>query len=157
MSIGRFAFRKLFLAEASVSMVSVASATTYTDTSTTPTTDVAGGAGAQVDLSNVVVTNDAFNLYVTINMNPNANLTANYYGAFEMGIQVGNGAGGQTAINNNANLGDPTAGNPLGSTVGISTGENFFIGAQLPGNTNAYGGTGGSTLFGFSTSTGWSN
>jgi hypothetical protein len=112
--------RLLFLA-ATVSLTGAASATTYTDTSTTTntTTDVAGGAGAAADIASVVVTNDAFDLHVTINMNPGANLTTNFYAAYEMGIQVGNGAGGQTAINNNFALGDPTAGNPFGNTVGI--------------------------------------
>ena len=138
----------LFLATGLIS-AGAASATTYNDAITT---DHFGGP--EVDISNVVVTNDAFNLYVTINMNSTANLTANPFGSYEMGIQVGNGAGGQTAINNNFNLGDPTAGNPYGSTVGISTGENFFIGSELPGGTNS---TGGATLYGYSTTGGWSN
>jgi autotransporter-associated beta strand protein len=144
----RSTYRLLFAA-AGMSLANVASATTYTDTITT---DHFGGP--EVDVSNVVVTNDAFNLYVTINMNPAANLTSAAFGSYEMGIQVGNGAGGQTAINNNFNLGDPTGGNPYGSEVGISTGENFFIGSELPGGSNS---TGGATLYGYSTTGGWSN
>jgi fibronectin-binding autotransporter adhesin len=167
MSARRSTVRKLVLAVASASIASVASATTYTDVSSntgTPT-DVAGTPGPSVDFSNVVITNDAFDLHVTINLNSAANTVTFPYARYLMGIQVGNGAGGQTAINNSGGsgatfgLGDPAAGNPYGTPVGISTGENFFIGSQV--STTATGGTdttGGATLYGYSPAAGvgWS-
>jgi fibronectin-binding autotransporter adhesin len=134
----------LFLATA-LSLTGAASATTYTDA----TGDNFGGP--EVDISSVVVTNDAFDLHVTINLNTAANLSSAVYGSYEMGIQVNGGAGGQTLINNNYGAGTPTAGlssgNPYGTTAGISTGENFFIGSELMGSPNSA--TGGATLYGF--------
>ena len=99
-------------------------------------TDPGGGtdrfsSGPEIDIANVVVSNDALNLNFQINMNPSADIGTNYYANYEIGIQTGNGAGGQTAINSGFAQGDPTVGNPYGSSVGISTGENFFIGSFL--------------------------
>ncbi len=90
--------------------------------------------GAEVDISNVVITNDATNLYIQINLNPAANIgpTANHFANYEVGIQTG-ASGGQTAINGTFGTGNPAAGNPYGNSVGISTGENFFIGSFLDG------------------------
>ena len=145
----RSARRLLFLATG-LSLASVASATTYTDA----TNDQVTGQNVAMDLASVVVTNDAYDLHVTINVNSTASLTSFPYGRYEMGIQVGNGAGGQTAINQNYNLNDPTAGNPYGTPAGISTGENFFIGSQVAGSSSGDT-TGGATIFGYSTTNGW--
>ncbi|HEX3359077.1 MAG TPA: hypothetical protein VHS31_19005 [Tepidisphaeraceae bacterium] len=109
--------------------------------------------GPEVDIANVVVSNDATNITFQINLNTAATIgpTANHFANYEVGIQVGGGAGGQTAINGNFTAGDPTAGNPYGSANGISTGENFFIGNFLDGT----GFSGGAQLYGYSSSTGW--
>jgi hypothetical protein len=103
--------------------------------------------GAEVDISNVVITNDATNLYIQINLNPAANIgpTANHFANYEVGIQTG-APGGQTAINGTFGTGNPAAGNPYGNSVGISTGENFFIGSFLDGATFS----GGAELFSYS-------
>jgi len=110
--------------------------------------------GPEVDISNVVITNDATNIYFQINLNNTANIgpTANRYANYEVGIQVGGGAGGQTLINGNYTAGDPTAGNPYGNSVGISTGENYFIGSYLDGTSFS----GGAQLSSYSSVTGWS-
>ena len=121
-------------------------------------TDPGGGtdrfsSGPEIDIANVVVSNDALNLNFQINMNPSADIGTNYYASYEVGIQTGNGAGGQTAINSGFAQGDPTVGNPYGSSVGISTGENFFIGSFLGDVGMTY--SGGAELFAYSTTTGW--
>jgi hypothetical protein len=117
-----------------------ATAATYTDA----TGDNYGGP--EVDISNVVVTNDATNLYFQINLNTAANIgpTANRYANYEIGIKTG-AAGGQTAINGTFGTGNPAAGNPYGNSVGISTGENFFIGSFLDGTSFS----GGAELFSY--------
>jgi len=109
--------------------------------------------GPEVDISNVVVTNDASNLTFQINLNTAANIgpTANRYANYEVGIQVGGGVGGQTAINGTFGTGNPAAGNPYGNAVGISTGENFFVGSYLDGT----GFSGGAELFSYSSVGGW--
>ena len=125
-----------------------AKADIYTDT---VSTDHYGGA--EVDISNVVVTNDASNITFQINLNTAANIgpTASHFANYEIGIQVGGGAGGQTAINGTFGTGNPAAGNPYGNAVGISTGENFFIGSFLDGT----GFSGGAELFSYSSAGGW--
>jgi hypothetical protein len=123
-----------------------AAATTYTDA----TGDNYGGP--EVDISSVVINNDANNITFQINLNPAANLTVNYYANYEIGIQTGTGAGGQTQINGTYGTGNPSAGNPYGNAVGISTGENFFIGSYLGGT----GYSGGAELFQYSSGAGWS-
>jgi len=117
-------------------------------------TDATGdnNGGSEVDIASVVVTNDPTNITFTINMNTAANLTTNHFANYEIGIQKGTGAGGQTAINGTFGTGNPAAGNPYGNSVGISTGENFFIGSfldNLPTNT------GGAELFSYNSATGW--
>jgi hypothetical protein len=110
--------------------------------------------GPEVDISTVVVSNDASNIYFQINLNPAANIgpTANYFANYEIGFQMGGGAGGQTAINGTYGTGIPAAGNPYGNAVGISTGENYFIGSFLAGPTYS----GGAQLYGYSSVSGWS-
>src|SRR5262245_64598195 len=78
--------------------------------------------GAEVDIINVAVTNDASNITFQINLNTAANIgpTAQHFANYEIGIQVGGGAGGQTAINGTFGTGIPGAGNPYGNSVGIS-------------------------------------
>jgi hypothetical protein len=106
--------------------------------------------GPEVDISSVVVTNDASNIYFTINMNPAADLGTNYYADYEVGIQ--SGPGGQTAINGTFGTGNPAAGNPYGNAVGISTGENYFIGSYLNGPSYS----GGAQLYSYDPVAGWS-
>jgi len=83
-----------------------AKADIYTDT---VSTDHYGGA--EVDISNVVVTNDASNITFQINLNTAANIgpTASHFANYEIGIQVGGGAGGQTAINGTFGTGNPAS------------------------------------------------
>src|SRR5208282_4128715 len=121
--------------------------TTYTDA----TGDNYGGP--EVDISSVVINNDANNITFQINLNPAANIgpTANYFANYEIGIQVNGGAGGQTAINGTYGTGNPAAGNPYGNAVGISSGENFFIGSFLGGPSYS----GGAQLYSYSTVAGW--
>jgi PEP-CTERM motif len=109
--------------------------------------------GPEVDISTVAVTNDASNIYFTINLNTAASIgpSANHYANYEVGIQEGGGAGGQTAINGTFGTGNPAAGNPYGNAVGISSGENYFIGSFLAGSTYS----GGAQLYGYSSVTGW--
>jgi hypothetical protein len=61
-------------------------------------------------------------------------------------------AGGQTAINTTYGTGNPAAGNPYGSDVGISSGENYFIGSYLDGSSYS----GGAQLYSYNSATGWS-
>jgi hypothetical protein len=122
-----------------------ASAATYTDA----TGDNYGGP--EVDISSVVINNDASMITFQINMNTAADIGANYYANYEIGIQMGNGAGGQTLINGTYGTGIPGAGNPYGNSVGISSGENFFIGSFLNGPSYS----GGAQLYQYSSSIGW--
>ncbi len=128
---------------------------TYTDS----LNDSNGGSGPSVDISNVVVTNDASNITFKINLNSTANIgpTASYFGNYEVGIQVGNSAGGQTSIVGGFyGTGDPTVGNPYSNGIGISTGMNYFIGSYLDAPTPA---SGAAQLYSYSSSpgVGWTN
>jgi hypothetical protein len=125
----------------------VASASVYTDASG----DNYGGP--EVDINSVVITNDASNIYFTINLNPSASIgpSANHYANYEFGFQMGGGAGGQTLINGTFGTGNPAAGNPYGNAVGISTGENYFIGSFLAGPTYS----GGAQLYSYNSVAGW--
>ena len=109
--------------------------------------------GPEVDISSVVVTNDANNLNFQINLNSAASIgpSANRFANYEVGIQENSSTGGQTLINGNFGTGTTTAGNPYGNAVGISTGENFFIGNFLAGSSFS----GGSQLYGYSSVAGW--
>ena len=106
------------------------------------------------DIANVVVNNDSSNIYFTITMDPYANISTSgdYYADYEVGIQMNGGAGGQQAINATYGTGVPAAGNPYGSTVGISSGENYFIGSYLDGPSYS----GGAQLYSYDSGTGWS-
>jgi PEP-CTERM motif len=125
--------------------VSPVMAATYTDASG----DTYGGP--ETDISSVAINNDANNITFQINLNPSANLTANYFANYEVGIQMNGGVGGQTAINGTYGTGNPAAGNPYGNAVGISTGENFFIGSFLAGPSYS----GGAQLYSYSSVSGW--
>lgn len=132
-----------------LSLVSAASAAqTYTDA----LGDNYGGP--EVDIQDVVVSNDANNITFHIDLNPAANIgpTANRFANYEVGIQEFGGFGGQTAINGTFGTGNPAAGNPYGNSVGISSGEQFFIGSFLAGTTF----NGGAQLYAYSSITGWS-
>jgi hypothetical protein len=137
----------LVLAGLAVTGAAARAQTTYTDAIGT---DHYGGP--EVDISSVVINNNASTLTLQINMNPAADIGVNHFGNYEVGIQLGNGAGGQTAINGTFGTGNPAAGNPYGNAVGISTGENLFIGNFLdsPGNFS-----GGAQLYSYSTVGGW--
>jgi hypothetical protein len=145
MSMPHFSVRTLLVLGSTLFLTSRASATTYTDA----LGDNYGGP--EVDISSVSITNDASNIYFQINMNPAANLATNYFANYEIGFQMNGGAGGQTAINGTFGTGNPAAGNPYGNSVGISTGENFFIGSFLAGPTY----NGGAQLYGYSSTAGW--
>jgi len=125
----------------------LASATIYTD----PLGDNYGGP--EVDIASVNIFSDASNIYFTMNLNPAASIgpSANHYANYEFGFQMGSGAGGQTAINGTFGTGNPAAGNPYGNAVGISTGENFFIGAFLAGTSYS----GGAQLYSYNSVAGW--
>jgi hypothetical protein len=148
MSNKRILHSCLFVAGAGLALAGQASAAMYTDA----LSDNYGGP--EVDISSVVVTNDATNLYMTINLNPAANIgpTANYFANYEVGFQMNGGVGGQTAINGTFGSGNPAAGNPYGNSVGISTGENYFIGSFLAGPSYS----GGAQLYSYSSTAGWS-
>ncbi len=147
--------RALILA-ACLTLSGSAWATTYTDTIGTD-----HFSGPEVDFANVVITNDASNITFQINMNPAADIGNNRFGNYEFGIQIGNGAGGQTAINGSGGsgpsfgLGDPTVGTPYGNAVGISTGMNFFIGSFLGDRATNNTFDGGANVYQYSSTTGW--
>ena len=123
----------------------VAAAATYTDT-------LGDNWGPpEVDLGSAVVSDDMQNITFHLNLNPAADLSANYYPNYEVGIRVRNGAGGQTAINRTFGTGDPAAGNPYGTPVGTSTGMNYFIGAFPDGPTYS----GGAQLYHYDAAGGW--
>ncbi|HEX3359079.1 MAG TPA: hypothetical protein VHS31_19015 [Tepidisphaeraceae bacterium] len=135
-------------------------ATTYDDTTVTDHYGDNGNDQA-IDIAGVVITNDATNITFQINMNPNADIGNNRFGNYEFGIQTGNGAGGQTAINGSGGsgatfgLGDPTVGTPYGNAVGISTGMNFFIGSFLGDRATNNTFDGGAQVYQYSSTTGW--
>ncbi len=123
----------------------VAMAATYTDA----TGDNYGGP--EVDISSVVINNDANNINFQVNLNTAANLTVNDFAHYEFGLQVGGGAGGQTSTAFSGSFSGPTAVNPYGNSVGISSGENFFIATFF----NSGQTTGGAQLYSYSSGTGW--
>src|SRR5271154_7208966 len=124
----------------SLASASLATATVYTDA----VGDNYGGP--EVDIINVAVTNDASNITFQVNLNTSASIgpSANHYANYEVGIQENGGAGGQTLINGTYGTA-PGDGNPYGNAVGISTGENYFIGSFLDGSSYS----GGAQLYSF--------
>ncbi len=93
----------------------VASATVYTGNDA-----YAGGNNQAVAISQVVMTNDASNLYVTINLDAAANIATNYYGLYEIGFQDNGPGWGSTAVSN-----------PYGSPIGISSGMSDWAALYL--------------------------
>ncbi|HEY7089306.1 MAG TPA: hypothetical protein VH518_14515 [Tepidisphaeraceae bacterium] len=94
-----------------------ASATIYTDN--TGATDHYSDSYA--DIANVVITNDATNLNITINLNPVANdgvtptnIQNNNFTRYDIGFQTG--LGGNTGLTE-----------PFGQSMGISTGQNYNL------------------------------
>ena len=137
----------LVLGIAALMVAAAAKADVYTDA----TADNYGGP--EVDISNVVVTNDATNITFQINLNTAANIgpSAAHFANYEIGIQIpGHEANGQTLINGSFGTGTGN-GNPYGNAAGISTGENYWVGSFLDGT----GFSGGADLYSFSTATGW--
>ena len=126
--------------------VGAARADVYTDAA-----DENAFGGPEVDIRNVTITNDLANITFLIEADPASNFTTNRFANYEIGIQVGGGAGGQTAINGTFGTGNPAAGNPYGNSVGISSGMNFFIGSFLAGT----GFDGGAELFSYDSVGGW--
>jgi hypothetical protein len=108
-------------------------------------------SGPEVNVTSVVVSNDANNVNFLITLNPAANINSFYYADYELGFQMNGGAGGQTLINSTYAANSPTEGNPYVNPVGISTGENYIADTYLSGP----GYSGGSQLYNFSTTSGW--
>lgn len=133
-------------AMASLAVSTAMAQTTYTDA----LGDNYGGP--EVDISSVVISNNASSITFQINLNPAANIGVNYYANYEIGLQMNGGTGGQTLINGTYGTGTPGAGNPYGNAVGISTGENYFIGSYL-GDPGSY--SGGAQLYSYSSLAGW--
>ncbi len=121
-------------------------------------TTYTGGAnhygGVDANITSVVINNDANNITFQVNLNPGDSTVSNPYDHYEFGLQMGGGAGGQTLINGSYGMGTAN-GNPYGNAVGISTGENFFIGTYMTTSGVSQGLTGGAQLYSFSTLTGW--
>jgi hypothetical protein len=122
-----------------------ASAAVYTDALND------NNGGAEVDIDTVEITNDLTNITFKITARAGSDFVTNRFGNYEIGIQKGTGAGGQTVINGMFGQGNPAVGNPYGNQVGISTGMNFFIGSFLAGT----GFDGGGELFSFDSVGGW--
>lgn len=115
-----------------------ANATTYTDV----LGDGQGSANLLRDLSSASITNDASNLYITINLNPGANIATG--GSFNYVIGITSGSGGDTSAN------ATTHGNPYGRSISFDSslgGMTDFIGVFGAGGS----GTAGSpfTSYGF--------
>jgi hypothetical protein len=84
----------------------VATATVY------PGNDAyAGGGNNAAAITSAVLTNDATNLYVTLNLDAAANIASNNYVLYEIGLQDNGPGSGSTAVSN-----------PYGQPIGISTG-----------------------------------
>ncbi len=112
-----------------------------------------------IDISSVVITNDASNIYFQINLNPgttsdplaggtgtnpspvdlltNDNQT---YGLYEIEMETAAG-GGSTAISN-----------PYGEPIGISTGMNYWVAAWTNQSGTSTAGSDGSAIYQYSSS-----
>jgi len=108
-------------------------------------------SGPEVNITSMLVSNDANNVNFLITLNPAANINTFYYADYELGFQMNGGAGGQTLINGTYAANSPTEGNPYVNPVGISTCENYIADTYLSGP----GYSGGSQLYSFSTTAGW--
>jgi autotransporter-associated beta strand protein len=156
----RFSRKSLAVLSAAVAFIPSAglAVTTYTDS----LFDWAGNdpANTYIDISNVVVTNDASNLYMQINLNPgttadpyisgsSANPTDitqqnQSYGLYEVGLETVPGAG-------STDVSTDGLANPYGQPIGISTGMNYWIGSWTnqtigppdAGDNQLYGYSGG--------------
>jgi hypothetical protein len=111
--------------------------------------------GADANITSVVINNNASSITFQVNLNTADSTVSNPYDHYELGLQMGGGTGGQTLINGSYGTGTAN-GNPYGNAVGISTGENFFIGTYMTTSGVSQGLTGGAQLYSFSTLTGWS-
>jgi hypothetical protein len=110
--------------------------------------------GVDANMTSVVINNNATSISFQVNLNTSDSTVSNPYDHYLLGLQMGGGAGGQTLINGTYGTGTAD-GNPYGNAVGISTGENFFIGTYMTTSGVSTGLTGGAQLYSFSTLTGW--
>ena len=132
-------FARVIGSAAAVALGTSALATVY------PGNGVAAGGGNQAAaITSVSMTNDATNLYVTINLDPTADLTSNYFVLYELGIQD-NGTG--------AGAGSTSLVNPYGEAIGISTGMYdwaalylYYSGSTEVSGADFYHSADGSTL-----------
>jgi hypothetical protein len=118
--------------------------TTYTDV----LGDGQGSANLLRDISSATISNDANNLYITLNMNPGANLSTGGNFNYIIGITSGNpSAGGDTSAN------ATTHGNAYGRSISFDSsfgGMQDFIGIFGAGAAGANGTAGNPfTSYGF--------
>ncbi|HUB27860.1 MAG TPA: hypothetical protein VL992_20720 [Tepidisphaeraceae bacterium] len=106
--------------------------------------------GPETDMSSCIISNGASSLNFLITLNPAANIITNNYVNYEMGFQMNGGVDGQTLVAGSYGT-DPTDVNPYGQQVGISTGENYWIGAYCGGS----GYSGEANVYSFDTVAGW--
>lgn len=94
--------------------------------------DGQGSANFLRDISSATITNDASNLYITLNLNPAANITTG--GSFNYVMAITSGAGGDTSAN------ATTHGNPYGRSISIASslgGMTHFIGVFGAGGSGS--------------------
>jgi hypothetical protein len=140
-------FAPLFSALTVLAVLPAMAQTTYTG-------GTAHYGGADANITSVAINNDASSISFQVNLNTANSTVSNPYDHYLLGLQMGGGAGGQTLINGSYGTGTAN-GNPYGNAVGISTGENFFIGTYMTTSGASTGLTGGAQLYSFSTLTGW--
>src|ERR1019366_1555310 len=141
MSARRFTVRKLFLAAASVPIVSAASATTYTDASNDQVTN---GHNAATDIRSVAVSDAGGIVSFLVTLAPPTDLSNNgsgdYYVQYQFGIQTYSTPSGVAGASDG---GLTTSPDPFTNPMFISTGMTDFIQAEFssfPGGV--YGGAG---------------
>lgn len=109
------------------------SGTTYTDA----LGDQQGSANLLRDISSVTIANDANNLYITLNINPSANIATGGAFNYAIGITTGvSGAGGDTSANGT------THGNAYSRAISFDTsfgGMTDFIGVFGAGGSGSTG------------------
>jgi len=108
-AVGASARNHLCLLGALGIAVGSAGAATYTDV----LGDGQGSANLLRDISSATINNDANNFYITINLNPSANIATG--GSFNYAIGITSGAGGDTSAN------ATTHGNPYGRAISIDS------------------------------------